>query len=991
MPSPSQADALFLKFRSDGDRAALESVFLQVAPDLRNLASRLATADSVEDLIQATFVTAIEDAPSFDASRPLHPWLRGILTNHAHKFRRTEARSSASWPQADSIRDPETEAMRGELQQAVALGIRRLPAPYGEVIRLHLEDGLLAKQIAPLVGSPPGTVRSQVVRGLLALHRLLPRGLASFILAALSAGRLSASATKPASRTAAAARLIPALILLTLVVSLGYLASIDTNPNDHTRDHIQTAAAAVIADTAPAKTEATPRTVVPSRPQELSARPEHGDLKVTLKWADGRLASGQGIAVMTGRPRSPARIVDEALGKPRVVRANANGQAVFVGVPFGSIRLRPLGGRQSEAFLFNHQSESKELNLGECIQVMGDAVDTEGKAIAGARIYASDTMTTEDFGDPVAQTKADGTFSCELPGSQVGIWCETEDGQVSAMEQMTWSQGHPIHLRVKAADRHLNGQVHSSGQVQSSGRASDVVVLAYPSHSQRGELFPVRRARCNPQGGFAFTGLPERRMLIIAASATAISSPLRVDLRSGSAGPIDLRLRDCAQLRGRVLDQQGQPRAGVHLALRAPSVAGGFSLGKLVMRQAISDASGAYAFSQIPPGEVMLQAFTKDATRVRQDEVVLLSAGTKRKLDLHCEPLQYLSGALHNREHQAQQGWLVHATPVRGGSWQKGGTLRTRRARTDALGRFALCNLLIGAEYKLKFYAPTQRERDANFYPYLSQQIRWHGKSIERQFLIEAPKPARVSGRLLSARAGEIRLTSDKSSRIGRYPIGAEGVFSIKNLPPASYELVLSTHDGHAMRLPPITLHPGEDFDVGELDPELAGRLRITFAEARPPGTVAKLVHGEHEHHLRPGLSGAMESGLLPVGNYELRIEGSSTIPLVQDLTLAPGDVELKVIVRPGVPCTFTMPYRSVENPYSVIGPVHVRILDADGQQILTRYLWQPEAVEFEFTQALLPGRYQLEAVTAWDATTVLPFLVTQTATASFRTGLVRH
>ena len=36
-----------------------------------------------EDLVQATFLTAIEKAATYDASRPLLPWLTGILIRHA--------------------------------------------------------------------------------------------------------------------------------------------------------------------------------------------------------------------------------------------------------------------------------------------------------------------------------------------------------------------------------------------------------------------------------------------------------------------------------------------------------------------------------------------------------------------------------------------------------------------------------------------------------------------------------------------------------------------------------------------------------------------------------------------------------------------------------------------------------------------------------------------------------------------------------------------
>ena len=86
--------ALFLRFRERGDVAALGALFDAVATDLFRLALYVASNPSdAEDLVQATFLTAIESAHSFDERRPLQPWLTGILTNHAHRRRRDRARA----------------------------------------------------------------------------------------------------------------------------------------------------------------------------------------------------------------------------------------------------------------------------------------------------------------------------------------------------------------------------------------------------------------------------------------------------------------------------------------------------------------------------------------------------------------------------------------------------------------------------------------------------------------------------------------------------------------------------------------------------------------------------------------------------------------------------------------------------------------------------------------------------------------------------------
>ena len=73
---------LFERWRSAGDAAALASVFDAVAPELHDVARHLdRRAGEAEDLVQTTFLIALERAETFDASRPLVPWLLGILVN----------------------------------------------------------------------------------------------------------------------------------------------------------------------------------------------------------------------------------------------------------------------------------------------------------------------------------------------------------------------------------------------------------------------------------------------------------------------------------------------------------------------------------------------------------------------------------------------------------------------------------------------------------------------------------------------------------------------------------------------------------------------------------------------------------------------------------------------------------------------------------------------------------------------------------------------
>lgn len=92
MQSETSAE-LYRRFVEAGDVAALAEVFDRVAPDLERVARRLTkNRANAEDLVQETFLTALERPGTFDVERPLRPWLLGILAHRARATRRgTEA------------------------------------------------------------------------------------------------------------------------------------------------------------------------------------------------------------------------------------------------------------------------------------------------------------------------------------------------------------------------------------------------------------------------------------------------------------------------------------------------------------------------------------------------------------------------------------------------------------------------------------------------------------------------------------------------------------------------------------------------------------------------------------------------------------------------------------------------------------------------------------------------------------------------------------
>src|SRR5262245_48944474 len=87
-------DRLFERWCRHGDAEALGELFDLASPGLLRLAIHLVGDPAeAEDLVQATFLAAIEQRASVDSSRPVLPWLTAVLSNKAADHKRRAARS----------------------------------------------------------------------------------------------------------------------------------------------------------------------------------------------------------------------------------------------------------------------------------------------------------------------------------------------------------------------------------------------------------------------------------------------------------------------------------------------------------------------------------------------------------------------------------------------------------------------------------------------------------------------------------------------------------------------------------------------------------------------------------------------------------------------------------------------------------------------------------------------------------------------------------
>jgi len=192
---PGPADREFARYRQTRDPDALARVFDATATRLLLVAMHLVRdAGEAEDLVQATFVDAMRNADRYDPTRPVLPWLTGILTKQAAWVRRQGRRQpDRERAQGPADEDPVRLAADREVSAEVLRALDGLPVRYRQVLVLRLVHGLRGTEIARALDTSPETVRSRLHRALGLLRRALPEDLA---LPALAFAALEASTGK---------------------------------------------------------------------------------------------------------------------------------------------------------------------------------------------------------------------------------------------------------------------------------------------------------------------------------------------------------------------------------------------------------------------------------------------------------------------------------------------------------------------------------------------------------------------------------------------------------------------------------------------------------------------------------------------------------------------------------------------------------------------------------------------------------------------------
>ncbi len=992
----AKLDRLFQRFREKGDVRALTRVFDLTSRELLELAAHVSRDPAqAEDLLQTTFLVAIERAQSYDGSRSLMPWLVGILTREARLWNRRAARRiEPDLVEPRATDEPSAELEQREFSSALLEAIEKLPELYREVLVRHLRDERTPGQIAREFDRSPGTVRVQLHRGLELLRKALPAGLvAGSLLAVAPRGLAAVRAEVVRSATLAATPLATTSISLAvatgglvmkqvlvfasvvLLAALGWLAWPRSSPLERETSVAAQSSGADVRPTAPAiaKTDEVPTRAAVESPVPPAAVATTGSLLVKVTWRDdGAVAADVGVEIdVESAPYETKQVIELRTGPDGCVRVPQ--------IDAGSCYIeldRDSDSKSSARVMIEPGKPTEvELSLASGVEVAGVVVDKSGSPVPGPELWLSSLHRGLE-GHVVGRCDAEGRFrlrgmrrggffGARAPGfapsdllyisdpsvgsgNALNVTLELleEGGSVSGI--VLAPDGAPVaHARV-AMGSFLAGRQEDLAQLQLNRRKhadGSTLITPYPTW-----------VSTDPDGRFAIEGIECGDIPLVASSNGCAPWYGLVHIDAHAQTRVEVRLEIGASVSGTVSNSDGTPAAGIGVSALGPSVR--------LSSSAQSNALGMYRIANLAAGEYRVFARATNPTAAGRANTVL-NLGPNSEMHWDCT----LPGALRIAgraldEHGVElSGWTVIARGT-------GGYARQLYDSTDPHGRFTIegCE---DAPYTLEL-RPAQAPEHGSPSAWLVDVRPGPAEVVLRIDPATAPS-ARLRGRFVDAQRAPVAdlwlaLHSNTLNRsLPRPTVEKDGRFEFGPVSPDSYRLYVEFKKFPSRTLGPYELVRDQTLDLGEIVLETPGRMHgklhapagITLSDARLQ--VLGLSDGNRGEVLATREDGSFESGPLQPGAYALLLRARGCAALrVPFEAIAGKDVPLDLSLAAGneVTLRFVLPEGQPVSRW-----VSCKLSTAAGEELVDEYLDNPQRTNpFVFTLSLAAGNYVVEA-----------------------------
>ena len=163
----SDGDEELVRYARRGDRRAFDELVRRHEPRLRGFIGRRVGAQSLDDVVQETLVSAWSNLSRFQSRSTFKAWLYGIAIHKCDDYYRKRLRQQAEIPLQDGLsgwHSPEALYAAAELRETVRQILVGLPPPQREVLELYYYAELTLAEIASVLNRNPNTVKYQFYR-----------------------------------------------------------------------------------------------------------------------------------------------------------------------------------------------------------------------------------------------------------------------------------------------------------------------------------------------------------------------------------------------------------------------------------------------------------------------------------------------------------------------------------------------------------------------------------------------------------------------------------------------------------------------------------------------------------------------------------------------------------------------------------------------------------------------------------------------------------
>lgn len=132
--------------------------------------------DAADDVTQETFIRVFGKYHTYDASKPIEPWIYKIALNVSRNMYRKQKRLilTDEQPESNSKEVVEDIVLEREKNETLRGEINKLGFKSREIVILHFYMGLTLREISQILRIPEGTCKSRLNLALKALRANYP-------------------------------------------------------------------------------------------------------------------------------------------------------------------------------------------------------------------------------------------------------------------------------------------------------------------------------------------------------------------------------------------------------------------------------------------------------------------------------------------------------------------------------------------------------------------------------------------------------------------------------------------------------------------------------------------------------------------------------------------------------------------------------------------------------------------------------------------------